>query len=317
MAKKFLSLTTILFLTMMFAACGNSSPDPAAVSTGTEKPTPVGDSASTSRAPVSAAQIEESDLECLSSELGEEVDIFTLRRAQLGGAQPEQAVAALTECGVDPNALNVAGQFRNPEIQDCIAGVLGQGDSSLPRIQPGSTFGPSPELAAALEECGVESGDLMLGNPADRGGFRGFGAFGGGPLANPEVRECIAESLGAEPEEATGGFFGGIPGSNEDVAAALEECGGDFGRFPGLPSFDGITPSDPKDLGISPTAETSDQFLTPVQVSELSIEQLSCLSAQLDPVALGLVVVATSNGDISELDGDALVALIECGVEQP
>jgi len=321
MAKKFLLVPTILLLTMIFAACGNSSSDPSAVSTVAETPTPVGDSASSYGAPVSATQIEEADLECLSSKLGEEVDLFALRRAQLGSAQPEQIVVALTECGIDPNALNLGtqgesrfrggftgGQFRDPEIQDCIAGVLGAGDSGLPRIQPGSTSGPSPELAAALDECGFESGDLTRDNLADPGGLRGFGAFGGGPLADPEVQECIAEALGTDAGAPSGGLSGGIPGGNEEFAAALEECGADFGGFRGLPpnGFEGIAPSDPLNPGTPPT---------PVQVSELSVQQLSCLSNALEPAVLGQVVVATTNDDTSDLPEGALAALIECGVE--
>jgi hypothetical protein len=64
-------------------------------------------------------------------------------------------------------------------------------------------------------------------------------------------------------------------------------------------------------IPIEPAVEPS---ATSIPVSELTIEQLTCLSGELDPDDLANAVIATSSGDVSEITDDVLAALQTCGV---
>jgi len=69
----------------------------------------------------------------------------------------------------------------------------------------------------------------------------------------------------------------------------------------------------------SDTGDDADPVLaeptaTPIPVSELTVEQLTCLSNELEPADLASAVVATSSGNLSEISDTVLAALQTCGV---
>ena len=95
---------------------------------------------------------------------------------------------------------------------------------------------------------------------------------------------------------------------SDELQEALQECGNAvvIPVEPGSGSGDGAGPV-PGESAAEPDA-------TPVPVSDLTVEQLICLSSELEPADLARVVVATSSGDLSTLSDAVLPALTKCDV---
>ncbi|MCH8910412.1 MAG: hypothetical protein IH867_06710 [Chloroflexi bacterium] len=201
MRRNTLLISIALVLTVIAAACGSAESKPAA-----EPPTP-------STTPVPTVVV--------------------------------QAVDENAGAGADAAGAGRASIF-DPAVQECLAEQLGEifdpDSGGLGR----DLFGRlgSEEFTAALETCSVDA----------IGGFGGggFGGGGGGGAFTPEALECLTERLGEDFAGGFGGFggrdgggqsddspFGG--GFGEDFAAALEECGVDFGEggFGGFGGFGG------------------------------------------------------------------------------
>lgn len=261
--------------------------------------------------------------ECLAGELdiepggdSTEFDFRALRQID-----PTSLSAAVEKCGVefgrpgDGGGLLggggfVGGGFADPEIRDCLTGILGE--DALDNIGQGSGFGLEPESLAAMEECGLNFGDgsggfrfQFSGREPFRGddGIFGGGRLGGGFAGDGSFVECMTDELGVEALTQLRDPSGA---PSEEVQAAFEKCGGGI-AIPVEPDGgigDGAGPIEPAEV---PTA-------TPIPVSDLTIEQLTCLSGELDPADLASVVVATSSGDLSEITDEILAALQTCGV---
>jgi hypothetical protein len=255
--------------------------------------------------------------QCLSEQLGDRFD------DDLGAVGPEllsrfgpRELAVLESCGVDiPGALggNVgAASLDDPEVQECLAGQLGMDLSAgefdltvLRELEP-------TDIAAAFEACGAE-----FGRPGAGGGILGDGGglFGGGQRgagrggfaggAGGDILECLTEELGEDPLALLRDPIGMPPA---DFQAALEKCGAGIAIpiEPNDSAGDGTGP-----IPIEPITEPT---ATSIPVSELTIEQLTCLSGELDPSDLAVAVVATSAGDISEISDELLAVLQVCGV---
>ncbi len=193
----------------------------------------------------------------------------------------------------------VGGAFADPEVQECLAAELGEDFAS----SDGGIFGGliggglSEELTAAFEECGIDfSGGFggRLGG-GGRGGFDGDGSF----------QECLTEALG---EDALLQLRNSEGSPSEELQEALQECGNAV-VIPVVPesgSGDGAGPV--------PGEPAEEPEATPVPVSDLTVEQLICLSSELEPADLARVVVATSSGDLSTLSDAVLPALTKCDV---
>ncbi len=316
-------ISIALMLAVIAAACGSARSKPAA-----EPPTPM---------PTVVVQADDEGVEatgrtsladpavqeCLAEQLGSD---FEPESGEIGpglfGRLGSEELAMLETCGVDVSggfggAFGGSGDRRGAggfgafttEAQECLTEQLGEdfADSSTTRSRDGGFLGDralggstGDDFTAALEACGVEFGD---------GGFGGFGGgiLGGGGRGGPgdgSFQECLTGLLGADAFELLRDPTGGAP---PELAEALEQCSGPIPIEPdgGIGDGAGPIPVEPAD---EPTA-------TSIPVSDLSIEQLTCLSGELDAAALVSVVIATSSGDLSELSDEALAALETCGVE--
>ena len=192
----------------------------------------------------------------------------------------------------EPRDRGAAGatNLADPEVQECLAAQLdmdlsaGEFDlRALRQLDP-------TETAAAFEACSAE-----FGRP-DGGG----GTLGGGGFADSGLNlGCITAELG---EDAITLLRNPEGASQAELQQALEACGGVIDLTEG-PNVTGSIPIEP---GAVPTA-------TAIPVSELTIEQLTCLSGELEPSDLAAAVVATSAGDLSEITGELLAVLQTCG----
>jgi hypothetical protein len=280
--------------------------------------------------------------ECISEQLGEDFDPESpdFGRSLLGRLGSDE-LAILEACGLDVSggfggARRVPGEGRtdggfgafggigglgalaDPEIQECLTGELGEdfeldfgsrGDDGSGQRGSGFTAGGfGEEFTTALEKCGVN----FAGGDFARGARGGSGRQDGGGFAGGALQECLADLLGADALQSLRNPTGQPP---EGFQEALEQCGGgipipvepDGGIGDGDgPIPDGPIPEDP--VVDEPTA-------TAIPVSDLTVEQLRCLSGELEPAALTSVVIATSSGDLTSLSDEILVALKTCGIE--
>jgi len=258
--------------------------------------------------------------ECLAGELGEDF-ADNLGRGSGLGLTPE-SLAAFEVCGFEQGTRTERGDggrfsggfagsvFSDPEIRECLAAELGEDFAD--NLGGGSGFGLTPESLAAFEECGLNFGDTggaFGGRDGGDGGFGGRlggGGFGGFLGGDGSFQECMDEELGA------GGLAGlrnsvDASGPPPELQAALEKCGGGI-AIP-VETNGGI--GDGAGPLVDPLEEPT---ATPIPVSDLTIEQLTCLSGALEPADLANAVIATSAGDLSEISDEVLAALQDCGV---
>ena len=248
--------------------------------------------------------------ECLAGELGFDIDPTTglFDRGLLREVDAADLAAVFEKCDVAQGDRSApfggrrgqgggfgGGAFADPEVQECLTAELGEDfASSDGGIFGGLTGGGlSEELTAAFEECGIDfSGGFGGGG---RGGFGGDGSF----------QECLTEALG---EDALLQLRNPEGPPSDELQEALQECGNAvvIPVEPGSGSGDGAGPV-PGEPAAEPDA-------TPVPVSDLTVEQLMCLSSELEPADLARVVVATSSGDLSTLSDAVLPALTKCNV---
>jgi hypothetical protein len=324
-SKSTLLISIAIMLTVVAVACDSSAEKPTAepepptaVPTVVESESIGTDSAGRTRTPGvrgdSAASFDDPEIqECLASsleiDLGDstEFDVDALRQLD-----PIAISSAFQDCGVEfgrPGGTGgildgggfVGSGIADPEIRDCLTGILGE--DALDNLGQGSGLGLEPESLAAFEECGINFGDgggtrFQFGGGlrgGDRGGFGGDGSF----------LECMAEELG---EDALIQLRNPSGAPSPEVQRALTKCGAGI-AIPVEPDGgigDGAGP-----IPIEPAEEPT---ATQIPVSELTIEQLTCLSSELDPSALASAVVATSSGDLSEIPDEILAALQTCGI---
>ena len=95
---------------------------------------------------------------------------------------------------------------------------------------------------------------------------------------------------------------------SEELQEALQECGNAV-VIPVVPESGSGDRAGPV-----PGEPAEEPEATPVPVSDLTVEQLICLSSELEPADLARVVVATSSGDLSTLSDAVLPALTKCDV---
>jgi len=264
--------------------------------------------------------------ECLAGELGFDIDPTTglFDRGLLREVDAADLATVFEKCDVAQGDRAApfggrrgqgggfaGGAFADPEVQECLAAELGEDfASSDGGIFGGLTGGGlSEELTAAFEECGIDfSGGFggRLGGGGFGGGGAGFGGGGrGGFGGDGSFQECLTEALGEDallqlriPE--------GPP--SEELQEALQECGNAV-----------VIPVEPESgsgegAGPVPGEPAAEPEATPVPVSDLTVEQLICLSSELEPADLARVVVATSSGDLSTLSDAVLPALTKCDV---
>ncbi len=330
MRRSTLLISIALMLAVIAAACGSAESKPTAEpSTATPEPTlesQAGDEGveATGRASFADPAVQE----CLAEQLGGDFDPESGEIGRgLFGRLGSGELAMLEACGVDVSGGfgSAFGGFSDrrggggfgafpTEVQECLTEQLGEdfADGTTTGGRDGGFLGDralgggtGDDFTAALEACGVESGD---------GGFGGFGGLlGGGGRGGPRdgsFQECLTGLLGADAFELLRNPTGGAP---PELAEAFEQCSGSNSIEPdgGIGDGAGAVPVDPDSVPDSSEIPTA----TPVPASELSIEQLTCLSGELDAAALVSVVIATSSGDLSELSDEALAALKTCGVE--
>jgi hypothetical protein len=248
--------------------------------------------------------------ECLAGELGFDIDPTTglFDRGLLREVDAADLAAVFVKCDVaqvdraapfggrrGQGGGFAGGAFADPEVQECLTAELGEDfASSTGGIFGGLTGGGlSEELTAAFKECGIDfSGGFGGGG---RGGFGGDGSF----------QECLTEALG---EDALLQLRNPEGPPSDELQEALQECGNAIviPVEPGSGSGDGAGPV-PGEPAAEPEA-------TPVPVSDLTVEQLTCLSSELEPADLVRVVVATNSGDLSTLSEAVLPALTKCDV---
>ncbi len=293
-------------------------------------------------------------IECLTEQLGESFDPESggLGQNLFGLLGSEDFTAALETCGVDiSGGLGSAfGEFSDrfsrggfggdgafsPEALECLTEKLGEdfadgfgefgsrgdasgdheGESQLGGGLRGGDFGE--EIEATLEECGIDLGDSAFGGFS--GGLRGFGDRDGdrggrfgGFLGDGSIQECLNELLGPDALAQPGS--GGGDGPSAEFREALQECSGGGDLPGGFGEFDGFGDHDDEATLDSDPTEESTATSTPIPVTDLSIEQLTCLAGELEAADLANVVIATSLGDLSELTDDVLVVLEACGFE--
>ncbi len=318
-----LLISIAIMIAMVAVACESAVEKPTA-----EPPTPIPtvasedvseavgtDSALSVREALSDPEV----LECLSEQLGDGFDAGSgAIGPELLGRLGPQELAMFESCGVEVGGATgngsglfggfAGGGFADPEIRECLAGELGEDFAD----NLGGGGGITPESLAAFEECGLNFGDGGGAFGGRDGGGRfggrtfGGGGFGGAFGADGSFQECMNEELGE------GGFAGlrnsaGADGPTPELQAALEKCGSGI-AIPVEPDGgigDGGGPL------VEPLEEPTD---TPIPVSDLTIEQLTCLSGALEPADLANAVIATSAGDLSEITDEVLAALEECGV---
>ncbi|MEE8046888.1 MAG: hypothetical protein V3T49_08610, partial [Dehalococcoidia bacterium] len=245
----------------------------------------------------------------------------TFERSLIRSIVPEEVTAAFGLCGVEQGG-DRGGQFGggfvgtgigDPAVRECLNEQLGDdfadafGGAGGGRDGSGLIGGGLPEgFAAALEECGVDvaAGGFGGGFGGRGGGFRGEGPGGFG--GDGSFQECLTDLLGPDAFDLLRNPTGDDP--SDELREALEECGGGIAIpvEPGGGIGDGAGP-----ITIDPAAEAT---AVPIPVSELTIEQLTCLSDKLDPADLASAVVATSSGDLSQIPDEILAALQTCGV---
>ncbi|NQW20984.1 MAG: hypothetical protein HQ477_09760 [Chloroflexi bacterium] len=253
---------------------------------------------------------------CLAGELGMDVTLESgeFDRGILRTTNIDDLTAAYAACGIEQARRPDGGGFggggfvgsgiADPEIRQCITDELGA--DALSQLGRGSGLGLTEESTAAFEKCGFTVGDA--------GGFGGGGIFGGGQRGGArggltggigDFRECITAELG----EGALTLLGDPTGAPQaEFQAALEKCGGGI-SIPVEPNGgigDGAVP-----IPVEPAAEPT---ATAIPVSDLTIEQLTCLSTELDSSALASAVIATSSGDLSKISDQVLAALQTCGV---
>lgn len=299
-------ISIVLMLAVVATACGGAAPKPTA-----EPPTPtavptVAPTASASQAGISAEAVQV----CLAEELGLDIS-GGFDRSLLREVDGELLTAAFEACGAEqggrpPGGGDFLGRladgpFGDPAVQECLTEDFGADFSG------GGGFGISEELTAALDECGVDLAGL-LGTFGGGGGALGGGGRGGargGFGGDGSFQECLTEELG---EGALDLLRNPTRTPPPELQEALVKCGATI-AIPvesGGGIGDGAGP-----IPIEPAVEPS---ATSIPVSELTIEQLTCLSGELDPADLANAVIATSSGDVSEITDDVLAALQTCGV---
>lgn len=299
------------------------------------------DAAGTGRASIFDPAVQE----CLAEQLGEvfDPDSGGLGRDLFGRLGSEEFTAALETCSVDTSAgLGGAldafggggfggggGGAFTPEALACLTEQLGEdfaggfggfGGRDGGRDgggQPGGTpfgGGLGEDFTAALEECGIDLGEGGFGGFGGFGGGGGRGGFGGGfggrggtgGFGDPSIQECLIELLGADALDqlrASGGGF------SPELQEAFRQCGGAIPTETDSVIGGGAGP-------ITPDSDSSEEpTATPVPASDLAIDVLTCLAAELDPVELAGVVIATTSGDLSELSDEVLAVLQTCGFE--
>lgn len=284
-------ISIVLMLAVVATACGEAAPKPTA-----EPPTPtavptVAPTASASRAGISAEAVQV----CLAEELGLDIS-GGFDRSLFREVDGELLTAAFEACGAEqggrpPGAGDFLGRladgpFGDPAVQECLTEDFGADFSG------GGGSEISEELTTALDECGVDLAGL-LGTFGGGGGTLGGGGRGGargGFGGNGSFQECLTEELG---EGALDLLRNPTRTPPPELQEALVKCGATIA------------------ITIEPAVEPS---ATSIPVSELTIEQLTCLSGELDPADLANAVIATSSGDVSEITDDVLAALQTCGV---
>jgi hypothetical protein len=257
---------------------------------------------------------------CLLEEMGEDA-LDNLGQGS-GVGLGEDWVAAFEKCGVDSGdgaglfggrrgaagGGFAGGAFADPETQECLAAELGEDfGSSEGGIFGGLTGGGlSEDLTAAFEECGIDL-SAGFGGRLGAGGFGG-GAFGGGGRGgfgglggDGSFQECLTEALGEDAMLLLRNPEG--PPSTE-LQEALQECG----NVVAIPVESGSDTGEDADPVLAEPAATS------IPVSELTIEQLTCLSSELEPGDLASAVVAASSGNLSTVSDTVLAALQTCEV---
>ena len=337
-SKSTLLVSIAIMIAVVAAACDTAAAKPTA-----EPPTPIptvdsasnsaadeseGESAGRIRAPgdrtgTSAANIDDPEVqECLAGELGIDLSESEFDLTALRQLDPTDTSAAFVACGAEfgrPGGAGgilggggfVGGGFADPEIRECLIEELGEG--ALDNLGQGSGLGLDPESLAAFEACGLNFGDGGGGGSrfgGREGAFGGdSGIFGGGQRggfgADGSFQECLIGELG---EDALGLLrnAGGAP--SDELQAALEKCGTSI-SIP-VDSDGGIGDG----AGPIPIEPLEEPTATAIPVSDLTIEQLTCLSSELDSSALASAVIATSSGDLSEIPDEILAALQTCGV---
>jgi hypothetical protein len=332
-SRSTLLISIALMVAIVAAACDSAAEKPTAEPP-TAVPTVVSESASTSegeaagrirepgeRSAGGAASLDDPEVqECLASELGMDLGDGEFDLSALRQFNPTDTSAAFVACGAEfgrPGGAGgilggggfVGGGFADPEFRDCLTGILG--DDALDNLGQGSGLGLEPESLAAFEECGINFGDGGTGTF----GFGGDGLFGGGQRGEGrggfaaggggDIRECLTEELG---EDALASLRNPTGAPSADFQAALEKCGGGIA----IPiELDGGIGDGAGPIPIEPVTEPT---ATSIPVSQLTIEQLTCLSGELDSSGLADAVVATSAGDLSEISDELLAALQTCGV---
>ena len=349
MRRKTLLISIALMLASVAVACGSTAakptaepPPPTSTPVATEVPTAVAQSEGenagsraddTEGAVAGGASVDDLAVQaCLAAELDVTLDPDSGRLGPdvFQNLSTEEFAAALETCGVDANAGfgsalggfggrqgggRLGGGAFTPEVQECLTEQLGEdfaggfggrGGGGQPGGGGGAggfLGGLGEDFTAALEECGVDFGEGGFGGfggfgerGGDGGGFRGgAGGFGDGSL-----QECLTELLGAD---ALASLRNSDGGPSPELLEAFQQCGGPIPVEP-----DGGTGAGAGALPVDPTA-------TPIPVTDLTVEQLTCLSRELDPTDLAGVVIATSSEDLSELADEVLAALKACGVE--
>lgn len=324
LSRSTLLISVAVMIAVVAAACYSpaekpTAEPPTAVPTVESASNPTNDSAIEStgrtrdggtRGTASTAGLADPEMqECLATELGidlsETSDAFDL--GALREFDPTETSAAFEACGADfgrPAGGFVGGGIADPEIRDCLTGILGE--DALDNLGQGSGLGLEPESLAAFEECGLNFGDggggFRLGGRQGRfGGDDGIFGGGGGGLIDGSFQECMAEEMGEDTLSLRINPDGSPP---PELQAALEKCGGGIA----IP----VEPDGGIGDGAGPIPE--EPTATPIPVSDLTVEQLTCLSGELDPAALAAAVIATSSGDLSQIPDEVLAALQTCGV---
>jgi hypothetical protein len=171
-------------------------------------------------------------LECIAEQLGVDAeDLAAGIGPELLGRLGPTEISMLETCGFDAGQRDgggfrvggglAGGAFADPEVRECLTGILGE--DALDNLGQGSGLGLDPESLAAFEECGLNFGD----GTTRRFGGGGGGGFVGSGIADPEIRECLTGILGDDAFDNLGQGSG--LGLDPESLAAFEECGLNFG----------------------------------------------------------------------------------------
>ncbi len=317
-------ISIVLMVAVVATACGGTAPKPTAepptpTAVPTVAPTPstsqAGDSANGTANTRQAAISAEAVQVCLAEELGLDIsDGFD--RSLLREVDGELLTAAFGACGAEqggrpPGGGDFLGRladgpFGDPVVQECLTEELGEDFGA--DFSGGGGFGISEELTAALDECGVDIAGLLgtFGGALGGGGRGGIGGGARGGFGDVgSFQRCLTEELG---EGALDLLRNPTRTPNPELQEALAKCGAAIANpvESGGGIGDGAGP-----ITIESAVEPS---ATSIPESELTIEQLTCLSGELDPADLANAVIATSSGDVSEITDDVLAALQTCDV---